>query len=154
IIFLVGLIVAFGLVIRLEMWEIQRQPGAALRIPKTTGIPAVLPTVLTAQEQEWARIAWQYFVNNYQPTTGLVNSVHGYPASTIWDTASYLLALIAAHQLDLIAQDPFDQRLSQILTTLARLPLFEDSLPNKSYHTMTLEMVDYNNEKTARGIGW
>ena len=154
IIFLVGLIVAFGLVIRLETWEIQRQPGATLRIPKTTSIPAVLPTVLTAQEQQWAHIAWQYFVNNYQPTTGLVNSVHGYPASTMWDTASSLLALIAAHRLELIAQDTFDQRLSQMLTTLASLPLFEDSLPNKSYHTVTLEMVDYNNEKTARGIGW
>lgn len=154
IIFLLGLIVAFGIVIRLETWELQRQPGAALQIPKTANIPAVSPAALTTQEQQWARIAWQYFVNNYQPTTGLVHSVHGYPAATMWDTASYLLALIAAYRLDLIAPDTFDQRLSQALTTLAGLPLFEDSLPNKSYHTVTLEMVDYNNEKTARGIGW
>jgi len=154
LIFLAGLIVAFGIVIRLETWDIQRQPGAALRIPKTASIALVSPADLSAQEHAWGRIAWQYFVNNYQPTTGLVNSVDGYPASTMWDTASYLLALIAAYRLEIIEQDTFDQRLSQGLTTLAGMPLFEDSLPNKSYHTMTLEMVDYTNAKTARGIGW
>lgn len=154
LVFLLGLSVAFGIVIKLETWDIQRQPGAVLQIPKTARIPTVSPTALTAQEQQWARIAWQYFVHNYQPTTGLVNSVDRYPASTMWDTASYLLALIAAYRLDLIDRETFDQRLSQALTTLAGIPLFEDSLPNKSYHTISLEMVDYNNQKTARGIGW
>src|SRR5439155_9103825 len=85
IIFLLGLIVAFGIVIRLETWDIQRQPGAALRIPKTASIPTVSPTALSPQEQQWARVAWQYFVNNYQLATGLVNSVDRYPASTMWD---------------------------------------------------------------------
>src|SRR5712692_6256782 len=112
IIFLLGLSVAFGMVIKLETWNIQRQPGAALRILKTADIPTVSPTVLTAEEQGWARIAWQYFVNNYQPATGLVHSVDRYPASTMWDTASYLLALIVAYRLDLIDQETFDQRLS------------------------------------------
>jgi hypothetical protein len=43
LIFLAGLIVAFGIVIRLETWDIQRQPGAALRIPKTASIAPVSP---------------------------------------------------------------------------------------------------------------
>jgi len=34
---------------------------------------------LTAQEMTMARNAWQYFVANYQPTTGLVNAVNKYP---------------------------------------------------------------------------
>src|SRR5262249_10609973 len=80
LIFLLGLVVAFGIVIKLEMWDIQRQPGVPMQIPKLAPLPTVTPTALTAQEQQWARIAWQYFVTNYQPTTGLVNSVDRYPA--------------------------------------------------------------------------
>jgi hypothetical protein len=154
LIFLAGLVVAFGVVIRLETWDVQRQPAVAPRIVKTAPLSTVVPADLSATEQQWARIAWQYFVHNWQPATGLVNSVDGYPSSTMWDTASYLLALIAAQRLDIISRDTFDQRLSQALTTLAGLPLFEGALPNKVYHTISTAMVDYNNQATARGIGW
>lgn len=46
---------------------------------------------LTAQEMTMARNAWQYFVANYQPTTGLVNAVNKYPSTTMWDSAPTLL---------------------------------------------------------------
>ena len=57
---------------------------------------------LTAREMTIAKNAWQYFVSNYQPTTGLVNAVNKYPSTTMWDSASYLAAMTAARELGII----------------------------------------------------
>jgi hypothetical protein len=154
IIFILGLIVAFGLVISLERWNIEQSIREGVKIETSHDIPKVTPRPLSADEGKWARIAWRYFEKNFQPETGMVNSVDQYHASTMWDTASYLMALISARRLGIIDQGKFDARLSQILRTLARIPLFEGKLPNKSYNTVRGEMVDYQNRKTEKGIGW
>ena len=160
IVFLVGLVVAFGIVVSLERWEPERRSGlhgdvgSLLHLEDRANIPTPAPVSLTSQEQAWARTAWQYFANNTQPETGLVNSVDGYPASTMWDTASYLLALIAVDRLNIISDQEFDSRLSLALSSLAKIPLFEQALPNKSYNTISLAMVDYANQKVEGGIGW
>ncbi len=173
IIFLLGLLAAFAAVIALERWDIEglsrvpdlpasQQEGPirvleALQekwIAKEMGIPAAPPRSLSEREMGWARIAWKYFEGNVQPTTGMVNSVDGYPSSTMWDTASYLMALIAVERLAIISLEDFDARLSAILRTLAGIPLFEESLPNKSYDTVSGNMTDYNNQPTQGGIGW
>ncbi len=109
---------------------------------------------LTPAEIADARTAWQYFLNNYQPKTGWVNSANQYPSTTLWDSASYLLGMHAMRSLDLITAADFDYRLNQYLTTLSQLKLFEDTLPNKVYNTATGEMVDYTNKPSPRGIGW
>ncbi|MCB1656625.1 MAG: DUF3131 domain-containing protein [Pseudomonadales bacterium] len=109
---------------------------------------------LTEQELQWAKIAWQYFVNNTQKSTGLVNSVQGYPATTLWDTASYMMAAIAAQRLSLIEQAEFDQRMSSVLNSLAIMPLVDNKLPNKSYNTISLAMTNYANKDSPKGIGW
>ncbi len=155
IVFLVGLVCALAVIVLLEHWDFD---GVLVRRPpvvKTPGIPTVPPPrELTPEERQWAKVAWRYFQNNYQPHTGLVNSVDNYPASTLWDTASSLLGLIAAYRLELISQGEFDGRLSLALTSLAQIPLFENHLPNKSYNTKSLTMVDYTNKTVERGIGW
>ena len=109
---------------------------------------------LTTEEQKYARVAWNYFVNNYQPSTGLTNSVGGYPSGSLWDMGNYLMALNSARQLSLIDQAEFDNRLNKFLTTLSSLKLFENGLPNKTYQAATGELVDYNNKSVDRGIGW
>ena len=109
---------------------------------------------LTQSEQENARIAWQYFLKNYQPQTGFVNAVADYPSTSIWDLGNYLMALNAARSLDLNNQADFDYRLNTFLTTLDRLPLFENSLPNKAYNTQTAQMTDYTNKPSKEGTGW
>lgn len=116
--------------------------------------PLQTPRTLTAQEVQWARTAWQYFKNNTDAKTGLVNSVDSYPAATMWDTASYLLAILSARRLEVITQKEFDLRLGKLLASLGRMPLVENALPNKSYNTATLAMVDYENNPTKAGIGW
>lgn len=109
---------------------------------------------LTPEEQTYARAAWQYFVNNYQPTTGFTNSTGGYPSGTLWDMGNYLMALNAARWLNLIDQPDFDTRLNKFLSSLNNLKLFEDALPNKVYNAATAEIVDYANNPVEKGIGW
>ena len=92
-----------------------------------------------------AEIAWKYFNNNTQPETGLVNAVDKYPSTTMWDTASYLGALVSAYELKIIDKNEFDRRMTSILRTLNRLAFFRNELPNKVYNTKTSEKVNYVN---------
>jgi hypothetical protein len=115
---------------------------------------AEISAPLTPEEQVYAKAAWQYFVNNYQPATGFTNSVGGYPSGSLWDIGNYLIALNSVRWLNLIDQAEFDSRLNQFLKTLSGLKLFEDALPNKVYNAATGEMVDYGNKPLEKGIGW
>ncbi|WP_162046297.1 DUF3131 domain-containing protein [Vibrio taketomensis] len=153
VVFILGLATALVIAFGIE----SRHTGLVLgniTFEAPESIPLKESRVLTTQEYEWANIAWQYFENNYQENTGLVNSVDGYPSTTMWDTASYLMGLIAAEKLNIVTQDEFDMRMEKALTTLARLPLVNGKLPNKAYNTQTLEMVDYENNPMQNGIGW
>ncbi len=156
LVFLIGLTLAFWLVYSLEKWN---PAPATLTDATIIDIEDDMDVTrdhrsLTSQEREWAKTAWRYFENNYVPETGMVNSADKYPASTMWDTSSYLLGLIAAQRLRIVDEAEFDKRVSALLTTLATMPLFEDLLPNKSYNTKSMSMVTYNNDQTDRGIGW
>ena len=66
---------------------------------------------------------------------GLVNSTDGYPSATIWDEASALLATFSAYRLGILPRARYDALISQALSSLARLPLYEGVLPNKAYNT-------------------
>lgn len=155
IIFILGLITAFGLVFMLEKTPFElKKPTHQTDIILSSNIPQPLRGDLTEEEKQWANTAWVYFKNNYQSNTGLVNSVDAYPASTIWDTASSLMAIICAYRLEIIGTAEFEEKLGKALQTLANLPLFDGKLPNKSYNTQTLQMVNYKNEAVERGIGW
>lgn len=108
--------------------------------------PKVRQGNLTEQEMNMARIAWKYFENNYQESTGLVNAVNNYPSVTLWDTASYMAGLVTALELEIIPRDEFDRRLIRLLTTLNTLDLFQGEMPNKAYNTQTAAKVDYGNQ--------
>lgn len=106
---------------------------------------------LTAKEQLWAKTAWRYFVNNTNNSTGLVNSIDRYPVASVWHMGDYLAALMAAHQLSLIDKIEFDQRLSQFLEFVAKMPLAQGKLPNKNYNTKTGAMLDAANKDGEAG---
>ncbi len=114
----------------------------------------VSPRALTAQDQAAAEIAWRYFDQNFRPETGFVDSVAGYPSGTLWDQGSYLMALMSAHALGVIEDSRFAMRADALLSGMERLPLFDGLLPNKVYHSQTLDMVDYQNQPVPDGIGW
>ncbi|GAA4904064.1 DUF3131 domain-containing protein [Ferrimonas pelagia] len=150
-VFLLGLTVAFGFVFTIEQQEFR--DDLVTHLIYSPDIPSNEPRPLNQAERQWALTAWQYFENNTQPS-GLVNSVNDYPSTTLWDTSSYLMALIAASKLDIINETEFNQRMSAALASLAQLPLFDEQLPNKAYDTRSLAMVNYDNTPNERGIGW
>jgi Protein of unknown function (DUF3131) len=155
IVFVASLLAAFALVIQIERMSgqslIAKEPVVTFSDNRPVP-PRARP--LTEAERAQAQIAWKYFENNTRPETGLVDSVEKYTATTMWDTASYLLATISAHEIGIVPREEFDRRIERALQALATMPLFEESLPNKSYSTLTLAMVDYRNQPSPRGIGW
>lgn len=108
---------------------------------------------LSDADLRMARIAWRYFENNYNPETGLVNAVNNFPSTTMWDTGSALAATVAARDFGFIDRKDFDDRITALLGSLARMKLFNDEAPNKVYNTKTLDMVNYANKPTEFGIG-
>ncbi|MEY4922647.1 MAG: hypothetical protein RLY17_1364, partial [Pseudomonadota bacterium] len=149
----IGMLIAFSIVLYVEN-NSQDRDDSRINITTSVGRPLIpTPRPLSPEEMTWAKAAWQYFVNNTQPS-GLVNSVDKFPSSTMWDTSSYFLALISAQRIGLIQQDEFDNRISNALGALSKLPLFEGKLPNKAYNTQTLSMVNYTNQPSTKGIGW
>ena len=76
--------------------KIEKEIRDVLRLEPSSDIPEVTPRDLTDEDKARARIAWKYFENNNNPATGMVNSVDGYTASTMWDAASYMMGMISA----------------------------------------------------------
>lgn len=116
-------------------------------------LPVAPPRALRDEDWQAAATAWAYFQRNTQET-GLVNSVDGFPSTTMWDQGSYLLGLISAHGLGLVSDEEFNDRIGRALDALARIQLFDGMLPNKAYDTRSLLMTNYQNEQTDRGLGW
>jgi hypothetical protein len=109
---------------------------------------------LTAADIAAARQAWQYFDRNLQPTTGLVDSVSGFASVTIWDQSAAIAAIVSARELKLIPAAEFEAKMSRMLTTLAKLPLYKGQLPNKVYNSKTLIPVNYGKLTEREEIGW
>ena len=156
IVFVLALVCGAALILYLEgigsMASERRDPlkpfEAVVPLPVAAGIRP------DGADDEAARIAWTYFRNNTDPTTGLAGSVDGYPSTTMWETASYLVAVISAERLAIIDRAEAVERSRKVVDSLSRLALFEDSLPHKAYDIRTLQMVDYANRPTTVGLGW
>ncbi|MBD1832051.1 DUF3131 domain-containing protein [Cyanobacteria bacterium FACHB-472] len=109
---------------------------------------------LTPEETEMARQAWSYFQNNWNDKTGLVNSVDGFASVTMWDQAAAIAALVSAKELGIVPAAEFEAKMSQMLKTLATMPLYKGELPNKVYNSKTLLPVNYGQLEKREEIGW
>ncbi len=152
LIFLAALITAFSGIAYLESGALQKPTDSLL--DSLEGPQGQKPRALADRELLWGNIAWQYFERNVRSETGLADSVENFPATTLWDTGSFLLGLISAYELGLIERHRFDAMTEKALHSLARIPLFDGRVPNKSYNTISLNMVDYDNNESEYGIGW
>lgn len=112
------------------------------------------PRPLENDDLRAAARAWQYFEQNTQSQTGLVDSVAGFASTTLWDQGSYLFSILSAKQLGLITHDIAEFRGKQALNSFKIMPLFQGRLPNKAYNTRTLAKTDYANTDSETGIGW
>ncbi|MES2767350.1 MAG: DUF3131 domain-containing protein [Bacteroidota bacterium] len=92
---------------------------------------------VTPEETEWAKTAWKYFENNYNGSTGLVNTSEGFQSTTMWGIGDYLMALVSAYEFEIINRKTFDTRLTQVFSFLNYMPLYENKLPATQYNTGT-----------------
>ncbi len=162
IVFLLALLTSFAIIIGVQ--SLAAVEEAEPRLAASADIAAMFaaageaprpsPSPLRADQLAWGRIAWQYFVNNTRPDTGLPGSVDGFYSATAWELGSFFMALVAAQRLQLVDGPHFDSGITRALTSIERLPLYKDALPNKSYDVRTLAMTDYNGKPTTSGIGW
>ncbi len=142
--------------------EGDRAPAGDLStMPSASG--ATLDTPLTEEELAWAQAAWAYFAGpppaanatppvQLAPGPGLVPFQAGSSFATPWSMGDQLAATVLAHRLGLIDDREFDQRFSQLLAYLNRMPLAFGELPNRFYSTETGAMLG---EDLAEGqAGW
>ncbi|HEX9242919.1 MAG TPA: DUF3131 domain-containing protein [Anaeromyxobacter sp.] len=153
--FLVGLGLAFLTIQAVDRWTRPRlaRGAPATADPRALPLRAVVPA-LDARELAMAHAAWSYLEHNTEPATGLASSVKGYPATTMWDLGSQLMAVLAAEDLGLVSARGASARLGRALASLVRLPLDAGGLPSKVYDTRTLEMVTYDGSLAPAGLGW
>ena len=129
------------------------EPSAARPTDKL--LAQVQPRSLSDADRIAATRAWKYFENNWNSTTGLINSVDRLPWATLWDQGSAILAIHAGRQLGLLPADRFDQWMNKLLRTLETMPLPSHKLPNKAYSTATAEMRTLSNRPDPNGqSGW
>ncbi|MEH2196135.1 MAG: DUF3131 domain-containing protein [Nostoc sp.] len=130
-------------------------PTATPEKPVIPSPTTSLPRLTEEADQIAAKRAWKYFERNWNPQTGLVNSVDNLPWTTWWDQGSALLGIHAAYQLGLLPKDVFQKRMNTLLETLEKLPLPATGLPNKAYSTRTVQMRQLNDTPDPKGrSGW
>ncbi|MDA9207297.1 DUF3131 domain-containing protein [Octadecabacter sp.] len=158
IIFLAALGCGLALVTAIDRREgdaKQQQTGGQMaHFDDVIPLPLAITGSSSPSDMDHARIAWRYFENNTDATTGLVNSTDNYPSTTMWETGSYFVATIAANRLGVIDEDEAVTRIGTALDTLYDMRLFDGMLPNKAYNVHTGELVNYANQPVERGLGW
>lgn len=128
-------------------------PGECIT-PSDNISPCELRCAPTTEELKMARIAWKYIENNYNPKTGLINAADKYPSAATWDWSNAVFALYAAKKFCIIDDVKYENMMNKFLTTMQKMELFNNELPNKTYNTKTAQMVDYRNKVQKDGIGW
>jgi hypothetical protein len=108
---------------------------------------------LSEEDRHLARHAWRYFELNRLPT-GLVSSAATFPATTPWDMGTQLAGMVAARELGLLKQQDFDTWMQQVLTTLQKLPLYHNELPNRAYNAKTLIPIEYGQPEQRKETGF
>ena len=124
-------------------------------IVKSANYPVKSPTGnLTEEEMNYARIAWKYFENNYDASTGLMNGKDKCPMFTFKDLTSYLMGMLSAYEIGVIDSLEVASRMSKLMITLEKMELYEDKLPNNQYHTVSVQMLDGEGNVSPYGSGW
>ncbi len=107
---------------------------------------------LTEEGRFFSETAWTYFENNYHSNTGLVNAAENYPYTSIGEIAAYLSALMAAHQMEIIDERIFCQRVGKLVEWLNAMELYAGELPNLIYNASTGRMVGFDMQPGSAGF--
>ena len=116
--------------------------------------PQVEVAVLSEEDLATARHAWRFFQENLQVSSGFVNAVNKYSTLSMWEMGSCIGGIVAAHQLGLVPKIRFDSMLDRTLSSLGRIPIYRDELPNLEYNATTGQMIDTRHRESDRGSGF
>ena len=95
--------------------------------------------------QSWASVAWRYFQNCWNPSTGLMDDACGWHYFTFWGLASNIFGVVDAHQLGLISDSDFLSRVNPILGSLSSIALDSSTgIPYGVYSRDTLQQATGN----------
>ena len=140
---------------QIQQWD-QQSLNTAAEPPIDLAInPALLPQgQLSPSERAMAQQAWQYFVNNWNENTGLVNGRDRIAATSLDDITSSLQAVVSARELGLIPESEFKTKLNRTLKTLTTLPLYNNELPHRLYHSTTTQPLSKHPQTEESNSGW
>ena len=131
------------------------QPAPPPPVATQLGTPDAISVVDERQLfMNGARTAWAFVERNYQPSTGLARAHDTYQYVTLWDVASGLAAIYSAHELGLITDPVYNQRMGRALATISTMDLFDRAGFNRSYDSKTGKMIDRKQRISSRGYGW
>lgn len=120
----------------------------------TTLTPRSISVPLNRHEKLLISKAQRYIDKNWNEETGMIDSVQGYPHTTMWDVASGIGALLALEALGVSDSHIINIRLAKLLNTLYELPLYDDKLPNRQYNTVTGKPSGRFSQTPSNGNGW
>ena len=95
--------------------------------------------------QSWASVAWRYFQNCWNPSTGMMDDACGWHYFTFWGLASNIFGVVDAHELGLISDSDFLSRVNPILSSLSSITLDSSTgIPYGVYSRDTLQQATGN----------
>ena len=120
----------------------------------STDVSSLATYQLSRNELLLAKKAQHYLDRNRRQSTGLWDSVQGYPHSTMWDVASGIAGTLALEALQLKSVEQTHFELNKTLTTLRKMPLYKGWLPNREYSTKTGKPSGRLSASATNGNGW
>ena len=168
-----GVVTAIAMILSLRSWIATTQPKpleiAVLSPTEISKLDAAsidpanpataidltpLPIEFSPMDQAIGQKAWRYFQQNWNAKTGFVNSTTDKESITMSDTAITLAAIVSAKELNIIEDKEFTEKMSLLLKTLTKLPLYKNQLPNKFYNAKTGDMIGSEQSNTVQESGW
>ncbi|MDB4916233.1 MAG: hypothetical protein JWM95_3877 [Gemmatimonadetes bacterium] len=102
---------------------------------------------------ESARAGWSY-VTREVTRAGFVGATRNYHYLTIWDMASTLASAYSARQLGFISDAQYVQFAGTTLSSMEKLPLYDNAAFNRMYSAGTGAKVDGRGNVSKKGLGW
>ena len=128
--------------------------GALLQAPAVPPVADSSARPLDPVFDSAAVIAWRQFERLWVPETGLAKATFDYDKLTTWDIGSVMAALYSAKVIGLLPPAEYFERMTLTLGTLAKMPLFADSVFHKLYDANTGRMVNREGRESTRGYAW
>ena len=137
------------------------KPSGVMSQRQALVIPApapMTPTTATPREQRdfmnrSARAAWSY-VTREMTSAGFVGATKNYQFLTVWDMGSALAAAYSARELGYITLVEYRRVVDRTLSSIEKIPLYENAAFNRMYSAQNGAMVDSKAAVSEKGMGW